>query len=145
MTTASAVIAAARSYLGVPWVHQGRSRQGLDCAGLAVRVARDLQLSDFDVFGYGRLPDGASLQRALEEARCTPYRLEPGALVLMRFRREPQHLAIVGDYLHGGLSLIHGLSTAAAVVEHRLDDAWRKRIVSAWAIPGVSYGERELG
>jgi cell wall-associated NlpC family hydrolase len=135
---AADIVATARRYLGVPWQHQGRSRLGLDCAGLAVLVARELHLSTFDIQGYGRRPQGDSLRRALQDAGCTPQPITLGALLLMRFGREPQHLAIVGDYPHGGLSLIHGLATSKAVVEHRLDDAWQRRIVSVWRFPGLS-------
>ena len=38
----SAIVAAARTWLGVPWRHQGRTRQGVDCAGLVVLVGRGL-------------------------------------------------------------------------------------------------------
>jgi cell wall-associated NlpC family hydrolase len=34
------IVSAARSWLGVPWRHQGRTRQGVDCAGLVVLVGR---------------------------------------------------------------------------------------------------------
>jgi cell wall-associated NlpC family hydrolase len=52
------IVAAARTYLGVPWRHQGRTRAGLDCAGLIVMVARDLALSDYDSTAYGRRAQG---------------------------------------------------------------------------------------
>jgi len=44
---------------------------------------------------------------------------------------EPQHLAIVTPYRHGGLAMIHAYSRSSAVVEHRLADVWRARIVAA--------------
>ena len=133
------VVAAARGYLGVPWVHQGRSMRGVDCAGLAVMVARALSLTDFDVIGYGRRPNGDALRQAIEDAGCVESEPQVGALLLMRFRREPQHVAIAADHPAGGLSIVHALSTSRAVVEHRMDDAWRRRIVSAWELPGVNY------
>ena len=52
------VVAAGRCYTGVRWHHQGRTRAGLDCAGLIIRTAHDLGLSEFDLADYGRLPDG---------------------------------------------------------------------------------------
>ena len=141
MTTPVQVIAAARGYLGVPWVHQGRSRRGVDCAGLVVMVARELGLTSFDVIGYARRPDGESLRAAIVEAGCVESDVQLGALLLMRFKREPQHVALVADHPAGGFSIVHALSTSRAVVEHRLDDAWRRRIVSAWELPGVTYRE----
>lgn len=139
MATPAQVIAAARAWVGVPWVHQGRSRRGVDCAGLVVMVARELGLSTFDVAGYGRRPQPDTLLDALLDAGCAQRDMQPGMLLLMRFRREPQHFALLADHPHGGLSIVHGLSTSGAVVEHRLDDAWARRIVSAWALPGVTY------
>lgn len=35
------ICAAARTYAGVPWVGQGRSHQGIDCAGLIIMAYRD--------------------------------------------------------------------------------------------------------
>jgi cell wall-associated NlpC family hydrolase len=54
----SDIIAAGRSWLGMPWRHQGRTRQGVDCAGLVVLVGRGLGLADYDTQAYGRRPEG---------------------------------------------------------------------------------------
>jgi cell wall-associated NlpC family hydrolase len=131
------IVATARSYLSVRFRHQGRVRAGLDCVGLVIRVAHDLGLSDFDATGYSRMPDGVRLQATMEEqmARVTDYR--PGDVLLMRFEQNPQHVAIVGDYLYGGLSIIHALATARRVVETRLDDVWKARIVAAYQFKGI--------
>ena len=56
--SADRLVAQARSYLGVPWRHQGRTRAGIDCAGLVVLVARDLGLTDYDSTAYGRRAQG---------------------------------------------------------------------------------------
>ena len=58
--TGEAVVAQARTWLGTPWRHQGRSPRGVDCAGLVVLVARALGLADHDVAGYGRHSSGHS-------------------------------------------------------------------------------------
>jgi hypothetical protein len=42
----------------MPRHHQGRSRQGVDCAGLVVLVGRGLGLADYDTQAYGRRPEG---------------------------------------------------------------------------------------
>ena len=55
---ADAIVAEARTWLGVPWRHQGRSRAGVDCAGLVVLVARALELADHDSTAYGRRAQG---------------------------------------------------------------------------------------
>jgi cell wall-associated NlpC family hydrolase len=60
----SAIVTAARSWLGTPYRHQHRERGvGVDCAGLVIGVARQLGIvpADFDVNGYSRQPDGSLL------------------------------------------------------------------------------------
>jgi hypothetical protein len=139
--TPDQVVAAARSYIGTRWHHQGRNRAGLDCVGLIVCVAHDLGVSDFDSRDYGRLPSADALREGLR-AHCIELpvaALAPGLLALMRFEREPQHLAFTADYLYGGLSIVHALAQSRRVVEQRLDDLWRGRIVALYQMPGVEY------
>lgn len=145
MTTSRvAVVAEARSWLGTPWVHQHRTKGvGVDCAGLVIGVARALGLVPpaMDVNHYARTPDGSLL------ATCDAWMqrhdvaaAEPGDVLVMRFDTDPQHLAIVADYVHGGLSIVHALDRAGrgSVIEHRLDLANRARIVAAYSLPGVA-------
>lgn len=142
VVTPEQVIACARSYLGVRWQHQGRSRAGIDCLGLLICVAHDLALTEFDVTGYGVHPNGdlsAGLhaQCIVQPAGTLPA---PGLVAEMRFGSEPQHVALVVPYFAGGMGLLHALSQyPRKVVEHRLDDTWRSRIVRLYALPGVSY------
>ena len=132
----SALVSAARRYLGVPFRHRGRTSRGLDCAGLIWLGYADLGVVLPDVRIYGREPHRNGLVeavgRALGSAVIGP--LQPGDVLLMRFDREPHHLGVVGDYAHGGLSLIHAYGTAGKVVEHRLDDLWRGRIVAVYRL-----------
>lgn len=138
MTTRAQVIDAARSYLNVRFHHQGRTRAGLDCVGLVIRVAHDLGLTTFDVSGYGRYPQADLLRRHLAE-QCTPVDVvQPGDVVLMRFETDPQHVALVGDYRYGGLSLIHAFAPSRKVVEHQCDSLWRGRLLGAYSLPGVA-------
>lgn len=134
--TRQQIVDAARSYIGVRYHHQGRSRAGLDCAGLLVCVARDIGLdTSEDLTGYARTPDGVALKttlgRALREIPIFAY--SPGDVLLMRFERDPQHVAIVTD-----CGIIHSYLSARKVVEHRIDDVWRARILAAYELPGVA-------
>lgn len=136
----SEIVAAARGTLGTPWLHQGRvNGLALDCAGVPVHVAKTLGVSMdplYELTRYGRLPVPAEMRAALDANldRVRTADIQPGDVVWMRFDGEPQHLAIVGNYVHGGLSLIHAYNGAGLnkVVEHRLDETWRRRIVAAW-------------
>lgn len=141
------VAARARCWIGTPYQHQARLRDvGVDCAGLVIGVARELGLvaEDFDITAYPRSPDGRSL---LEHCRqwMTEIRRDdmlPGDVIVIRWVKDPQHLGIVGDYLHGGLSMIHALSDGTnmrgKVVEHHLDSSHCARFIAAFRMPGVT-------
>ena len=128
-----AIVAAARSWLGTPWRHQGRLKGvAVDCAGLVVGVGRELGLLAFDTRAYGRIPDGQRL-RALCDQHLAPKpvaEIMPGD-VLLRFTRHPQHLALAGDR-GAPFSLIHAYAEAGACVEHGADLKWLRRIVAAY-------------
>lgn len=126
------IVAAARRWLGVPYQHQGRSRLGVDCVGLVILLLREggIVPADFDVQGYARIPDGTMLRQCDAQLERAP--LAVGAIAVMRFDRDPQHMAVVCDYRHGGLSLVHALEPSRRVVEHRIDSATRHRIVQAY-------------
>ena len=81
------ILAAARTWLGTPWRHQGRLR-GV-CRRLRRPVGRELGLLDFDTCAYGRIPDGLQL-RALCEQHLLAKQVggvAPGNVLLMRFTR----------------------------------------------------------
>lgn len=135
----NAIVSAARGYLGTPWRHQGRVKgHGVDCVGLVVCVCRELGVvgPDWDVKGYSRVPDGKELERHLHENLSAIPRAEiaPGCVVCVAFDKHPQHVAIVGDYVHGGLSMIHAEMRSGKVVEHRLLFGGAMRFVSAFRI-----------
>lgn len=134
MTTRADIVACARSYLGVRWHHQGRSRAGLDCIGLVIVVARELGLSDYDIDGYGRVPDGSSLRATMCEQMDLLKRPPlPGDVLLFQFQRNPLHTAIVTD-----TGMVHAFANVRKVVEHRVDDVWRSRLVAAFGYRGVA-------
>lgn len=148
MTTRAQIVAEARTWLGVPFAHQGRTRAGTDCGGLVGAVAVSVGVlpatwwaDEFDPIhgGYARTPAHGALQRICEAfmTAIDPPAIQPGDVVLMAFATEPQHLGIVADYVHGGLSIIHALSSAGRVAEHRLAPEWRQRVMAAYSMPGV--------
>ncbi len=122
----------ARTLLGTPWAHQGRTSDGVDCVGLCVLALRAAGVTVPDRTDYGRDPDG-TLRTALDACMDGPHG-DPraGDVVLIRFRAE-RHVGIVGEDAHG-LTLIHADSHNRRVVEHRIDDRWRARIVGAWRV-----------
>lgn len=145
-----AVVAAARSWLGTPYAHQQMCKgAGVDCGmlvgGVAIDagvISREFWDARFAAFrGYARTPANGMLERVCRSfMSIKPLEdMAPGDVLMMRFKREPHHLAIAADYPLGGLSIIHSLSKPfAKVVEHRLDDDWRACVLACFAMPGVA-------
>lgn len=135
MITRANIIQEARTWIGTPFKHQGRVKGiGVDCVGLIIGIAKAFNLSDFDITHYSRLPDGFLMQSLLD-LHLQPINkasIQAGDILLMRFEHEPQHLAIVSD-----IGIIHAYAQVRRCVEHRLDDLWRSRIVSAYAFPSL--------
>lgn len=143
-------VAEARSWLGTKFMHQHADKQaGCDCIGFVRGIAKAAGLVPLEqlatlpqsMFAYLGRPDGVQLREGCDE-HLIPIAMtdaRPGDVILIRFGRHPQHMALLGDYTHGGLSMIHSLGPGGPgqVVEHRLDDTWRARVVSAYAVPGV--------
>ena len=132
MATGQDVIEVAREYLGVRWHHQGRNCVGIDCIGLVFAVAHRLGLSTYHTADYGRLPDGQCLRRLLAEHMDFTIVTQPGDVLLMRIEKQPQHVGIMTD-----IGIIHAYVQARKVVEHRIDDVWRDRIIAAYAFRGI--------
>lgn len=144
-----AVVSEARTWVGTPYHHQQMCKgAGVDCGMLVGGVAmgagvitREFWQERFASFqGYARMPANGMLERI-----CRSFMAEkqigdmaPGDVLMMRFISEPHHLAIVADHPQGGLSIIHALAGAGAVVEHVLDDKWRRRVMACFAMPGVN-------
>lgn len=138
------VVTAARGLIGTPYHHQARvPGVGIDCAGVLIVVARQLGLvaPDFDVTGYPRVPDGVALRDYCEAHMVRVQTPVLGGAVLASWKDgPPQHLGIVADYQHGGLSFIHADGERVkAVIETRLAFSRYFRLVAAYGFPGVDY------
>lgn len=131
-----------RRWVDTPFHHQARVEGvGVDCVGLVISVAREIGAvpADWDVGGYGRVPDGKQLVHHLSE-RLVPVAqadMAPGDVVLVAFDSHPQHVGIVGDYLHGGLSIIHASGAHGRVLETRLLFTKAMRFVAAYRFPEI--------
>ncbi len=132
--TGADVVCAARAWRGCPWRHQGRSREGVDCAGLVIKVAHELGLTEFDTADYARqASDESMLEQCREHLTAIPFaQVQPGDVAVMRFGAN-RHIGFFGDYLYGGLTLIHAYSMRTGrqrpqVVEHRFGDDWLRSV-----------------
>ncbi len=131
------ILAAARQCIGTPFRHQGRLIGfGLDCAGVAVHVARQVGVGHLDVSGYGRTPASGQLEQSLDGQPCLERIAladrATGDLLLMRFASDPQHLAICA-----GETIIHAYEATGQCCEHRLSSLWASRIVRVYRFLGV--------
>jgi len=131
------VVESARAWLGVPYHHQGRSKTGVDCIGLLIKVAHDLNLSDYDYTAYKETPDGKTLMLEASRmlSRIPASKAIPGDLYVMRFRQDPQHFAIKTD-----TGIIHALRGSGKVIETGIGEKWKSRIVAAFRFKGVNNG-----
>lgn len=127
-------IAAARARIGTPFRHRGRSAHSLDCLGLLVVALAAVGRSCEDRRKYGRAPEQDRLRDALAAHFGPPIDDEPqpGDVAVMRWVDRPQHVAIFGDYLHGGLSVIHSDAAFGAVTEHRFAGPWCSRVMEIY-------------
>jgi hypothetical protein len=105
--------------------------------GVRSRTKND---GDFDDGGnYSLEPEGvvvleAARRHLIEKPVST---LTPGDALVMRMPNRPCHMAVVGEY-NGRPTLIHAYNRVKEqVVEHHLDDYWRRQIVACFKFPGV--------
>lgn len=132
------LVAQARTYLGVPWRHQGRTRAGLDCVGLIVRVAHDLGLSDYDTAGYGRRAQG---QGFVEHFRNHMDAIALGAaregdVLVFAEQTYPCHCAILAERFDNA-HILHAHALRRAVVEEPYAGEWPERVKFAFRFRGI--------
>jgi cell wall-associated NlpC family hydrolase len=125
------LVAEARTWLGVPFRHQGCDRAGVDCVGLVVVSARALGVALADRLDYAAEPCLGALRAALADQLRQVVELAPGVVVLLRMGVSASHVA-----LWTGAGVIHAYKPRGGVIEHRLG-AWRWRVVALYALPGV--------
>lgn len=134
--TADRVVLEARSWVGVPFRHQGRDRRGVDCVGLPIVIGQALGLlpAKFDVADYGRTATGELIARLQQYCRPIPSPV-PGSLLVIAWAKTAAHVAIfTGD------NMIHAYESVGKVVEHGYRGRWLRLTHSAWALPGVIDG-----
>lgn len=132
--TPESIMAAARECLGTPFHHQGRVLGvGMDCAGVLVHILQRHNLPYTDERGYPRFPYHGLMQRILDGQpslkRIARSEIAMGDVLLMRYKAEPQHVAI-----YGGKTIVHGSSEHGRCVEHTLDGSARLRVTAAYRI-----------
>jgi cell wall-associated NlpC family hydrolase len=136
------IVQAARSLIGVKYVHQGRSRFGIDCAGVVVHAgaATGIPIEDHTVY-----PGGLNLNLMLEYlsknaiktmGKCVPAVSIPrGSIVLFLHPRiQLCHVGIKTE----GASMVHSWKSTGKVTETPIDSRWHRVLESVWDFKGVS-------
>lgn len=137
MIAPQAVIDQAREWVGVKFLHQGRTRFGADCLGFIAALMAELGSRGFLdnlPHNYARDPNALLLERLPDVSR--QIELQPAALLLIQFPRAklPSHAGIFT-----GKSIIHCYQIEGEVVEHTYGEPWIARTKSIWALPLVTY------
>lgn len=138
MTTGESIARSARGWIGTPYLHQGRTRNGIDCIGLLLVVAHELGISDYESTEYSRNPSGRRMARLLGDnlSRIPFPEARVGDVLHLATPFEPQHVAILTR--DDPRYVIHADSNAGRVVEVRLDARFLRLIRGAYRVPGSS-------
>lgn len=131
----------ARSLIGTPFVHQGRSSVGIDCVGL---VCFAVEYPVEKIPPYGRDPNKGYLEKAMVAAFGEPFfkgvcekelPFKEGDIVAMQYSGPVRHVGIIANCAkYNVLNLIHTDSIFGEVTEHELSEKWLSRIKYAWRI-----------
>lgn len=135
------IVAEARKWIGAPYRHQGRGRNGIDCVGLLIEVAKGLGHAVDAPHAYSTQPQGWQLLKPCDAQLWKPNdqtTLIPGDLAVFWGwnEAEPQHFAFIGD--HGGaITIIHSFSKYHSVVEQSWNRLWAKKYHCKYVLPGT--------
>jgi len=134
----AALVAACRSFMDVPFRHQGRNPTiGLDCVGMVGAGMNVIGRPYMDRKGYGREPHKNGLRDMLVAnlgAAVPRAEMRPADVVLVKFDGEPRHVALITD-IGGRLGMIHVHSENKRVQEHGIGvagDRWFDCIVEVF-------------
>lgn len=126
-----------RTFANVKFLHRGRTRKGVDCGGLIIASLKELGYETPEMVPYGREPKDDSLRQYLIKNVGEPLdkaQIKVGDVALIKFTKEPHHVALIGDYIldKNSFTLIHSYGWIGKVVEHRLDSKWFEKIVEIY-------------
>ncbi len=132
------IVDLARSLVGTRFKHQGRTKEGLDCVGVVIKVGSELGLLDYDVSDYQKRTSGHSFLHYMREAKLVSKNWKKravGDILLMHDQHFPCHLALLSCDLPQ--TIIHAHSSRRCVLEE-LYEPWKNRFVGLYEFPGLS-------
>lgn len=136
--TREQIVAAARTYLGVPFKLRGRDRMGIDCIGLLRAVGVDCGYDFPDFTDYGRGPEVQKLNYYVETysdpAPRGVYKI--GQVLKLRQSVFPMHLGIIATDQYGRLTVINANVRERKVIDQPIG-YWESMIIAPREYLGV--------
>jgi NlpC/P60 family putative phage cell wall peptidase len=135
MVTRAEVIAEAKEWIDTPFHHQASVKGvGTDCGGLVRGVYNRLGVETPNCpVDYARTPSNDRLRQIILNYAVRTSTPKPGDIILFVLLKEPQHVGILTDRN----TVIHAYEPNRKVIEHRLDDKWKRRIESYYTYPEI--------
>lgn len=134
------IVEEARSWIGVRWRHQGRSRElGVDCSGLIAVVAHKLKLVEYDYVRYSREAQTWNMADHLRKAGMVekPFmQMDSGDVIIMSRTDLPYHCGIV-DMLDSEHKLIHSFLGGKREVTSEPLARWRAYMILCLQFPNI--------
>lgn len=131
----SAIVTAARGYLGVPWRHLGRGRTGVDCIGLALLSLAAVGIDVPDPAPYERVPQGTRLLSGILDHAERVAAAEPGDVLLFRLGLYGGHVGIATDHpVYHVPAVLHAYAPRKHVVEQPMDAELRAALLGAFRL-----------
>lgn len=131
----------ARSYIGTPWKHKGRTKNGIDCIGVPYMVGKELGLHDYDdSLDYGRQARNYDFMRALAPLGVRVRdltQIQDADILILRIPIFPQHVGMA-SHIGNRQTMIHASVDARKVVEEYLTDEVKRTIIAAFRYRGLA-------
>lgn len=130
----------ARSWVGVPFRHQGRNRAGVDCVGFVAVIAIPAGLAppSIDRQDYGRMPSSGEIELRLARHLVKVEEALEGDVIVIRWRvaQQASHVAYCA-----GDTLIQAYGRSERVVECGYREPWRRMTAAVYRFPAFLGGE----
>lgn len=129
MTKREEWLRVAHTWIGVPWKRTGVRRDGVNCLGLLVGVARecsfDTNIEQKEQQANFAAPPtrGVMIRKAKEDLEMILVKdAVPGDLLILRINGQPQHIAIITDLKP--LQFIHADTMRKVVRKSTVETGW---------------------
>lgn len=128
------VVTLAKGWIGVPFRHAGRSRQGVDCIGLVIKVAHEAGISSFDTTDYSRRPVPSEFVQGCKEHldRILLDDAGSGDIGVFAEPRTPCHVGLIERDTGGRRWVIHAYAPARKVIYEPLVGDRLSRMIMAF-------------